>query len=60
MKIPYGVGEKVKIVDGAFKGVEGEVTMTDDVAGRVTVSITMFSRSTPVDLEYWQAEKVVD
>lgn len=58
LKIPYSVGDRVKITDGAFRDVEGEVTAVDDTTGRVTVSITIFARSTPVDLEYWQAEKV--
>lgn len=60
LKIPYSAGDRVKITDGAFKDVEGEVATIDDVLGRVTVSITIFGRSTPVDLEYWQAEKVVE
>ncbi|MDO5582140.1 MAG: transcription termination/antitermination protein NusG [Planctomycetia bacterium] len=58
LKIPYSKGDRVKITDGAFRDVEGEVTAVDDMTGRVTVSITIFARSTPVDLEYWQAEKV--
>ncbi|MDO5552685.1 MAG: transcription termination/antitermination protein NusG [Planctomycetia bacterium] len=57
LKIPYLLGDRVKIVDGTFKDVEGEVTLIDENTGRITVSITIFARSTPVDLEYWQVEK---
>ena len=58
LKIPYEVGDMVKITDGTFKEIEGEVATIDAVTGRVTVIITIFARSTPVELEYWQVEKV--
>lgn len=58
LKIPYEVGNLVKITDGTFKEIEGKVATIDQVTGRVTVIITIFARSTPVELEYWQVEKV--
>ena len=58
VQIPFTIGDHVKIKDGSFDGIEGEVTKIDDDTGRVTVIITIFGRSTPVDLEYWQVEKV--
>ena len=58
VQIPFTVGDRVKIKEGSFDGIEGEVTKVDDVTGRVTVIITIFGRSTPVDLEYWQVEQV--
>ena len=59
LEIPYRVGDRVKIVsEGPFKDTEGEVNKIDELAGRVTVIISIFSRSTPVELEYWQVEKV--
>ncbi|MBR4835315.1 MAG: transcription termination/antitermination factor NusG [Thermoguttaceae bacterium] len=57
LEIPYRVGDRVKINDGTFKDIEGEVNKIDELAGRVTVIISIFSRSTPVELEYWQVEK---
>ncbi len=57
LEIPYQVGDRVKINDGTFKDIEGEVSKIDELAGRVTVIISIFSRSTPVELEYWQVEK---
>ncbi len=57
LEIPYRVGDRVKINDGMFKDIEGEVNKIDELAGRVTVIISIFSRSTPVELEYWQVEK---
>ncbi|MBR5626847.1 MAG: transcription termination/antitermination factor NusG [Thermoguttaceae bacterium] len=58
LNIPYLVGDKVKIIDGTFKDIEGEVGSIDETNGRVTVIITIFARSTPVELEYWQIEKL--
>ena len=58
LEIPYRIGDRVKINDGTFKDIEGEVNKIDEFAGRVTVIISIFSRSTPVELEYWQVEKV--
>ena len=56
LKIPYEVGSKVKIKDGTFINSEGEVSGIDTTRGRVTVMLSIFGRSTPVELEYWQME----
>lgn len=57
LQIPYSLGDRVKINEGTFKDIEGEVSAIDETVGRVTVIITIFNRSTPVELEYWQVEK---
>jgi transcriptional antiterminator NusG len=56
LKIPYEVGNQVKIKDGTFINFEGEVSAIDTTNGRVTVMLNIFGRSTPVELEYWQVE----
>ncbi len=56
LRIPYEVGNKVKIKDGTFINFEGEVSGIDTTSGRVTVMLNIFGRSTPVELEYWQVE----
>ena len=56
LKIPYEIGNKVKIKDGTFVNFEGEVDGIDTTSGRVTVMLSIFGRSTPVELEYWQVE----
>jgi transcriptional antiterminator NusG len=56
LKIPYEIGSKVKIKDGTFINFEGEVDGIDVTNGRVTVMLSIFGRSTPVELEYWQVE----
>ena len=51
-------GELVKITEGSFESFEGEVDNVDEKRGMITVILTIFGRSTPVDVEYWQLEKV--
>ncbi|WP_460184467.1 transcription termination/antitermination protein NusG [Thermopirellula anaerolimosa] len=58
LKIGCNVGDRVKINDGPFATFEGEVSSIDEANGRVTVVISIFGRSTPVVLEYWQVERI--
>jgi transcriptional antiterminator NusG len=58
LQIPVSIGERVKINEGTFENFEGEVDSIDAANGRVTVMINIFGRSTPVELEYWQVEKL--
>lgn len=53
------VSDIVRIKDGAFMGYEGTVQAIDETRGRLTVVISIFGRSTPVDLEFWQVEQAV-
>lgn len=57
-KIDFAVGEMVKIKEGGFEGFEGAIDSIDEKNGRITVIVEIFHRSTEVDLEYWQAEKI--
>lgn len=58
LKIGFSVGDHVKIKEGTFENFEGDVANIDETNGRVTVLINIFGRSTPVDIEYWQIERV--
>ncbi len=51
-------GDQVKITDGAFESYEGEVESVDEKRGMVSVIVSIFGRSTPVEVGYWQLEKV--
>lgn len=57
-KVNFNVDETVKIVDGAFMGLTGQVSMVDPDKGKLKVDVQVFGRKVPVDVEYWQVEKV--
>lgn len=51
-------GNQVKITDGAFESYEGEVDSVDERRGMVSVIVSIFGRLTPVEVGYWELEKV--
>jgi transcriptional antiterminator NusG len=58
IKIDFSPGDTVKIKEGTFESFEGTIDAIDEASGKITVLIEIFGRSTPVELEYWQVEKV--
>lgn len=58
LNIKFAEGDKVKVTDGNFENFEGDVDAIDHQSGKVSVMISIFGRSTPVELEYWQVEKL--
>jgi len=58
IKVDFAKGDVVKIREGAFENFEGTVDSIDTERGVVRVIVTIFGRSTPLDIEYWQIEKV--
>ncbi len=57
-KPKFDRGDKVKVKDGTFADMEGEVKEILEAKGAVRVELTIFGRPVPVELEYWQVELV--
>ncbi len=53
---PFSEGDKVKVKDGMFSGMEGSVKTILEAKGAVVVELTIFGRPVPVELEYWQVD----
>ncbi|MCL2104333.1 MAG: transcription termination/antitermination protein NusG [Kiritimatiellaeota bacterium] len=56
-KVDFEPGETVKITDGPFMNFSGQVDEVDPLRGKLKVSVAIFGRSAPVELEYWQVER---
>jgi transcriptional antiterminator NusG len=59
-KVQYTVGEEVKINDGPFANLTGRIDEIDPDRGKLRVSVSIFGRFTPVELEYWQVMRMTE
>lgn len=59
-KVQFNVGESVKINDGPFMNLTGTIDAIDVERGKMQVSVSIFGRLTPVELEFWQVERVTE
>ncbi len=58
-KIAFEIGETVRIKDGAFENFEGVIQEIDNERGKLRLLVSIFGRSTPVELEFWQVDRSV-
>jgi transcriptional antiterminator NusG len=58
LKTEYKKSDKVKVTNGPFENFEGEVDEILSEQGKVRIITTIFGRPTPLELEYWQIEKM--
>jgi len=56
-KVTFEAGETIKINDGPFLNFSGVIEEIEPDRGKLKVTVNIFGRNTPVELEYWQVEK---
>jgi len=59
-KVMFEPGETVKITDGPFLNFNGVIEEVDPERGKLKISVSIFGRSAPVELEYWQVERTTE
>ena len=56
--IPFKIGETIKVIDGPFNGINGNIEKVNEEKRKLEVMVKIFGRKTPLELSYMQVEKV--
>ena len=59
-KITFEPNETIKVTDGPFMNFSGIIEEVDPERGKLKISVSIFGRTAPVELEYWQVERVAE
>lgn len=57
-KVEFTVGESVRVKEGSFANFNGTIDEVNPNRGKLRVMVNIFGRATPIELEYWQVEKI--
>ena len=56
--LEHAVGDKVRVIDGPFKEFPAEINAIDEARQRLHLTISILGRSTPIELDHFQVEKI--
>lgn len=59
-KVMFEPNETIKVTDGPFMNFSGLIEEVDPERGKLKISVSIFGRTAPVELEYWQVERVTE
>lgn len=59
LRISFSLGEKVKVIEGPFNGFYGAIDLINEEKQRISITVLIFGRKTPLDLNFYQVKKII-